>query len=60
MKILLNQIILSLQEIGEYLQKTGHEFGVTTGRARRCGWLDIPLLRYTNMVTMIYSDTTTW
>jgi adenylosuccinate synthase len=23
----------------------GHEFGVTTGRPRRCGWLDIPLLR---------------
>jgi len=39
-----------LNEIGEYLQKSGHEFGVTTGRARRCGWLDIPLLRYTNMV----------
>lgn len=39
-----------LNEIGEFLQKTGHEFGVTTGRARRCGWLDIPLLRYTNMV----------
>lgn len=39
-----------LNEIGEYLQRVGHEFGVTTGRPRRCGWLDIPLLRYTSMV----------
>jgi len=39
-----------LQEIGEFLQQTGHEFGVTTGRKRRCGWLDIPLLKYTSMV----------
>ena len=35
-------------EIGEYLQKVGHEFGVTTGRKRMCGWLDVPLLRYTH------------
>jgi hypothetical protein len=28
----------------------GHEFGVTTGRKRRCGWLDIPLLRFSHMV----------
>ncbi|CAD8055878.1 unnamed protein product [Paramecium sonneborni] len=33
-------------ETGKYLQKTGHEFGATTGRPRRCGWLDIPILRY--------------
>jgi len=39
-----------LNEIGETLQKVGHEYGVTTGRPRRCGWLDIPLLRYTSMV----------
>jgi len=39
-----------LNEIGQFLQKTGHEFGVTTGRPRRCGWLDIPLIRHTNMV----------
>ncbi len=30
---------------GEYLQKQGAEFGATTGRKRRCGWADIPLLR---------------
>ena len=39
-----------LNEVGEFLQQTGHEFGVTTGRKRRCGWLDIPLLRYTSSV----------
>merc|ERR1711973_423165 len=37
-------------EIGEFLQTKGHEWGVTTGRKRRCGWLDIPLLKYTSMV----------
>jgi adenylosuccinate synthase len=30
---------------GEKLQKQGNEFGATTGRPRRCGWLDIPLLK---------------
>jgi len=38
------------EEIGAFLQKEGREFGVTTGRPRRCGWLDIPLLRFTNQV----------
>lgn len=37
-------------ELGAWIQKEGHEFGVTTGRPRRCGWLDIPLLRFTNQV----------
>lgn len=32
-------------ELGDYLQKTGAEFGVTTGRKRRCGWLDLPMLK---------------
>ncbi|EFQ98538.1 adenylosuccinate synthetase [Nannizzia gypsea CBS 118893] len=35
-----------LNEFGEKLQVTGREFGVTTGRKRRCGWLDLVLLRY--------------
>lgn len=34
-----------LDEVGEYLQKQGAEFGATTGRPRRCGWLDLPALR---------------
>ena len=33
-------------EIGEKLQNVGREFGVTTGRKRRCGWLDLVLLKY--------------
>jgi len=32
-------------ELGEKLQKAGGEFGTTTGRSRRCGWFDLPLLK---------------
>ena len=35
---------------GDFLRKEGHEFGATTGRPRRCGWIDIPQLRYTIML----------
>ncbi|KAL1989640.1 hypothetical protein VTN49DRAFT_6837 [Thermomyces lanuginosus] len=35
-----------LNEIGEKLQSIGREFGVTTGRRRRCGWFDLVLCRY--------------
>ena len=31
---------------GEFLRKTGHEYGTTTGRPRRCGWYDAPIARY--------------
>ena len=34
------------KEEGQILQKTGEEWGSTTGRMRRCGWLDIPALKY--------------
>ncbi|WP_439564514.1 adenylosuccinate synthase [Microcella sp.] len=34
-------------ESGEFLRKTGFEFGTTTGRPRRCGWYDAPIARYT-------------
>jgi adenylosuccinate synthase len=37
-------------ETGEYLQTKGHEFGATTGRKRRCGWLDMPALKYSIML----------
>uniref|UniRef100_A0A8C4L226 Adenylosuccinate synthetase n=1 Tax=Equus asinus asinus TaxID=83772 RepID=A0A8C4L226_EQUAS len=37
-------------EIGELLQMRGREFGVTTGRKRRCGWLDLVLLKYAHMI----------
>lgn len=33
-------------EIGEKIQKMGNEFGSTTGRARRCGWIDLVALKY--------------
>lgn len=33
-------------EAGETLRQAGHEFGATTGRPRRVGWLDLPLLKY--------------
>ncbi|MEM8906415.1 MAG: adenylosuccinate synthase, partial [Bacteroidota bacterium] len=37
-------------ETGDFLRKEGDEFGATTGRPRRCGWIDIPQLRYTIML----------
>ncbi|EGR29579.1 hypothetical protein IMG5_152900 [Ichthyophthirius multifiliis] len=42
-------------ENGEHFRKVGREFGTTTGRPRRCGWLDIPLLRYSNMINKFSS-----
>ncbi len=36
--------------IGERLRAVGHEFGATTGRARRCGWFDAPMVRHAAMV----------
>ena len=40
-------------ENGEYLSKTGGEFGVTTGRRRRCGWFDAVIARYATRVNGI-------
>jgi adenylosuccinate synthase len=37
-------------DTGELLRDVGHEFGSTTGRPRRCGWLDIPALKYAIMI----------
>src|SRR5690606_38043609 len=37
-------------ETGERLRRVGHEFGATTGRPRRCGWLDLVALRYSAMI----------
>jgi len=34
-------------EMGEHIRMVGHEYGVTTGRARRCGWLDLVILKST-------------
>lgn len=38
---------------GEHIRQAGHEFGSTTGRPRRCGWLDLPALRYAVMINGI-------
>ncbi len=38
------------EETGEKIRQAGHEFGSTTGRPRRTGWLDLPALRFANMV----------
>jgi len=40
----------SKDAVGEALRKKGNEFGAVTGRPRRTGWLDLPLLRYSNMI----------
>lgn len=36
--------------VGERLRAVGHEFGATTGRARRCGWFDVPMVKHAAMV----------
>ncbi len=38
---------------GEAIRKKGNEYGAVTGRPRRCGWLDLPLLRYSSMINGI-------
>jgi len=40
-------------EMGEKLRAEGGEFGATTGRPRRCGWFDVPLIRYSRMINGI-------
>jgi adenylosuccinate synthase len=37
-------------ETGELIRKVGNEFGATTGRPRRCGWIDLPQMRYAIMI----------
>lgn len=39
-----------LDDTGERMRQEGREFGSTTGRPRRCGWLDLPALRYAVMI----------
>jgi adenylosuccinate synthase len=40
-------------EIGSNIRNLGHEFGSTTGRPRRCGWLDLPAMKYSIMINGI-------
>jgi adenylosuccinate synthase len=37
-------------DLADEIRKKGHEFGTTTGRPRRCGWLDLNLIRYTHLI----------
>ena len=46
-------------EAGERLRKAGAEFGATTGRPRRCGWIDLPQLRYSVMLNGVTQLTMT-
>lgn len=46
-------------EDGELMRKEGHEFGATTGRPRRCGWIDLPALRYAIMINGVTQLTMT-
>lgn len=39
-----------LDEVGDQIRKAGNEFGSTTGRPRRCGWVDLPTLKYSIML----------
>ncbi|KAF8065351.1 AMPSase 1 [Lyophyllum atratum] len=39
-----------LNEVGIHLQEIGREYGTTTGRRRRCGWLDVVVLKHSNLI----------
>ena len=39
-----------LDDTGKFLREKGHEYGATTGRPRRCGWLDLVALKYSIMI----------
>jgi adenylosuccinate synthase len=43
----------ALDDKGELLRSRGNEYGAVTGRPRRCGWMDLPLLRYAGMINGI-------
>lgn len=42
-----------LDTIGEKIREYGHEYGATTGRPRRCGWFDVPVVKYANRINGI-------
>lgn len=44
-----------LDDIGTRLQKVGHEFGATTGRPRRCGWLDLNVVKFSHKLNGLTS-----
>jgi adenylosuccinate synthase len=44
-----------LDKTGEHLQKIGHEFGTTTSRPRRCGWLDLVVVKHSCLISGVTS-----
>lgn len=44
-----------LGKIGEFIRVKGHEYGTTTGRARRCGWFDCVIIKYAGMINNLSS-----
>jgi adenylosuccinate synthase len=44
-----------LDSLGEKIRADGHEFGTTTGRPRRCGWLDLPVVHYSHIINNFQS-----
>ena len=50
--VLLSSIVplQTLQELGACIREKGREYGVTTGRPRRCGWLDGVMLKYSALI----------
>jgi adenylosuccinate synthase len=39
-----------MQEIGTHMQRVGHEVGTTTSRVRRCGWLDLVVMKHSCLI----------
>lgn len=44
-------------QVGEWLQRKGFEYGTTTKRARRCGWIDLVALRYAHRINHFTENT---
>ena len=42
-------------EVGDRIQAVGHEFGATTGRKRKCGWLDLNVVKYAHKINGFHS-----
>jgi adenylosuccinate synthase len=42
-----------INEVGDYLRNTGHEFGTVTGRPRRCGWMDTAVVKFAGMLNSL-------
>ena len=42
-------------EIGERIQNVGHEYGATTGRKRKCGWLDLNVVKFAHKINGFHS-----